>query len=95
MAEFYYEKEKEKILKYLDEFDKMKLDNNKNIDYLVIKLQELSLEMRDTLDTINDLEKNDNIRKYVRNEFIRRDKISDLMPLFMYQFLNYSKSKDR
>jgi len=95
MAEFYYEKEKEKILKYLDEFDKMKLDNNKNIDYLVIKLQELSLEMKDTLDTINDLEKNDNIRKYVKNEFIRRDKISDLMPLFMYQFLNYSKSKDR
>jgi len=95
MAEFYYEKEKEKILKYLDEFDKMKLDNNKNIDYLVIKLQELSLEMRDTLDTINDLEKNDNIRKYVKNEFIRRDKISDLMPLFMYQFLNYSKSEDR
>lgn len=95
MAEFYYEKEKEKILKYLDEFDKIKLDNNKNLDYLVIKLQETSLEMKEILDTINDLEKNDNIRKYVRNEFIRRDKISDLMPLFMYQFLNYSKSKDR
>ena len=95
MAEFYYEKEKEKILKYLDEFDKIKLDNNKNLDYLVIKLQETSLEMKEILDTINDLEKNDNIRKYVRNEFIRRDKISDLMPLFMSQFLNYSKSKDR
>lgn len=95
MAEFYYEKEKEKILKYLDEFDKIKLDNNKNLDYLVIKLQETSLEMKEILDTINDLEKNDNIRKYVGNEFIRRDKISDLMPLFMYQFLNYSKSKDR
>ncbi len=89
MVDSYYENEKEKILKILKEMDMIKKKNSSEMDYIIIKLQEISLELKDTLDTVKDIKNENYVKRYVENEFNRRDKIHDLMPLFIYQYMNY------
>jgi hypothetical protein len=90
MVDLYYENEKEKILKIFKEIDIIKEKNPSEMDYIVIKLQEISLELKDTLNIIKDIKNKNYVKKYVDNEFERRDKIYDLMPLFIYQYMNYN-----
>ena len=79
MVDLYYENEKEKILKIFKEIDIIKEKNPSEMDYIVIKLQEISLELKDTLNIIKDIKNKNYVKKYVDNEFERRDKIYDLI----------------
>ena len=81
----YYAKEKLKLIETIKEFDKIADDNN--IEYIIIKLQELNLELNETLDQI----KNKKTVNYVKGEYNRRDRISDLLPIFTYLYMNYNK----
>ena len=47
MVDSYYENEKEKILKILKEMDMIKKKNSSEMDYIIIKLQEISLELKE------------------------------------------------
>ena len=91
MAKFYFEKEKEKILNLLEECNKLKEEDSEQLDYMVIKLQEISLDMKLMIDMIKENKKE--ISNYVKNEFTRRNKINELMPLFLYQYMNYNFNK--
>lgn len=81
----YFNKEKLRLIDSLNSLDKIANDNN--IEYIVIKLQELNLEINETLDQI----KNKKTANYVKGEYNRRDKIRDLLPIFTYLYMNYNK----
>ena len=81
----YYAKEKLKLIETIKKFDKIANDNN--IEYIIIKLQELNLGINETLDKV----KKNNISDYVKGEYDRRDKINDLLPIFTYLYMNYNK----
>ena len=81
----YFNKEKLRLIDSLNSIDKIANDNN--IEYIIIKLQELNLEINETLDNIN----HNKINNYVKGEYNRRDKIRDLLPIFTYLYMNYNK----
>ena len=81
----YYNKEKLKLMDKIKDLDEIADDNN--IEYIIIKLQELNLELNETLDQI----KNKKTVNYVKEEYNRRDRISDLLPIFTYLYMNYNK----
>lgn len=82
----YYDNEKKKIINSIDSLDKLITDNN--IEYSIIKLQELNLNLKNILDSMNN---NNNIDEYVNNEYKRRDKMSELLPIFTYIYMHYNK----
>lgn len=81
----YFNKEKLRLIDSLNSIDKIANDNN--IEYIIIKLQELNLEINETLDEI----KNKKTANYVKGEYNRRDKIRDLLPIFTYLYMHYNK----
>jgi hypothetical protein len=82
----YYDNEKKKIINSIDSLDKLITDTN--IEYSIIKLQELNLNLKNILDSMNN---NNNIDEYVNNEYKRRDKMSELLPIFTYIYMHYNK----
>ena len=61
---------------------------NKNLQYLIIKLQEINFDFKIALDETendNNYEKKD---KYINNELERRDKVDQLLPLFTYLYFS-------
>ena len=87
-----YKKEKKKLLNLIDQLDKIESINlcNNNLYYLIIKLQELNLDLKTTIDDINNDDKKIYKSQYINSEFNRRDKISDLLPIFTYIYMNYN-----
>jgi hypothetical protein len=85
----FYRKEKDKTINLLDKLDKLKLDNSKNLAYLIIKLQEVNLELDSTIEIIENNSNKLIQDNYIKNEFSRRDKMSELMPIFMYLYMSY------
>ena len=85
----FYRKEKDKTINLLEKLDKLKLDDSKNLAYLIIKLQEVNLELDSTIDIIENNSNKLIQDNYIKNEFSRRDKLSELMPIFMYLYMSY------
>ena len=48
----------------------------------------MNLELKTLLESLDNDNNKLTIEKYVKNEFIRRDKISELMPIFMYIYMS-------
>ena len=74
----------------LRELDSKKLLIDNKLAYSIIKLQEINLELRSLLESLDEGKNNLAIEKYVKDEFTRRDKISELMPIFMYLYMSYN-----
>tara|TARA_B110000967_G_C18620601_1_gene428628 strand:+ start:174 stop:437 length:264 start_codon:yes stop_codon:yes gene_type:complete len=60
---------------------------NENLQYLIIKLQEINFDLKIALDETenNNYEKKN---KYINNELERRDKVDKLFPLFTYLYFS-------
>lgn len=84
----FFTKEKEKTVDLLSKIKVNEEDNNK-LAYLIIKLQEINLELKSIIDTIEDKSKTEIQNKYIKNEFMRRNKIHELLPLFTYIYMSY------
>ena len=87
-TESYFKEEISKMCKLLKELNNKKNLINNKLAYSVIKLQEMNLELKTLLESLDNDNNKLTIEKYVKNEFIRRDKISELMPIFMYIYMS-------
>lgn len=87
-----YKEEKKKFINLIDQLNKIESINlcNNNLFYLIIKLQELNLDLKTIVDDINNDDKKTYKSQYINSEFNRRDKISDLLPIFTYIYMNYN-----
>ena len=87
-----YKEEKKKFINLIDQLNKIESINlcNNNLFYLIIKLQELNLDLKTLVDDINNDDKKTYKSQYINSEFNRRDKISDLLPIFTYIYMNYN-----
>jgi len=84
MAEKYYNDEKKKILDYLDEMENLK---GKYLDFLIVKLQEIRLELSNTIDMCHKENKLE-ISNYLNEEFKRRDNIWNNLPFLIYSYMS-------
>ena len=76
-----------KLEKLIEEIKEKEI-KNKNLQYLIIKLQEINFDLKIALDETDNIDSNKKIENYVENELIRRDKMEKLLPLFTYLYFS-------
>jgi RNA polymerase-interacting CarD/CdnL/TRCF family regulator len=79
--------EVDKLEKLIEEIKEKEI-KNKNLQYLIIKLQEINFDLKIALDETDNIDDNKKIENYVDNELIRRDKMEKLLPLFTYLYFS-------
>ena len=76
-----------KLEKLVEEIKEKEI-KNKNLQYLIIKLQEINFDLKIALDETDNIDSNKKIEDYVENELVRRDKMEKLLPLFTYLYFS-------
>ena len=76
-----------KLEKLIEEIKEKEI-KNKNLQYLIIKLQEINFDLKIALDETDNIDSNKKIENYVENELVRRDKMEKLLPLFTYLYFS-------
>ena len=76
-----------KLEKLIEEIKEKEI-KNKNLQYLIIKLQEINFDLKIALDETDNIDSNKKIENYINNELIRRDKMEKLLPLFTYLYFS-------
>jgi len=91
LLQFKNEKKKlKKLLKVLEEFDT--LENKEQLDFLIIKLQDINFDLNQAINQMYIEYTQDDRDSVVSNELDRRDRVTELLPLFMNIYANSMNS---